>query len=343
MATKSAETEPTANGPDAEVTTSEADGTTTTEVNEAETGDKSPQPDIGESFFRDLLNELGDGVYFVDPDRRISLWNKGAERITGFPAEDVIGKCCADNVLQHVDDKGECLCTSTCPLAATIKDGKRRCADVFLHHKDGHRLPVRVQTSPLFDRYGWIVGGIETFRDNSERQADAERLRKLARMAFLDELTGISNRRYLDSALRSRFSELNRNEMNFGLIMIDVDHFKQFNDNYGHETGDRVLQVVSETLSKNCRSFDTVGRWGGEEFVVIVGDAGAEDVRRLASQLCALVASSSVTAGENRLSVTISLGATTARKDDTPQTLGSRVDALLYRSKDTGRNRVTFA
>jgi len=236
----------------------------------------SAKLDVGESFYRDLLNEVEDGIYFVDPKRRITFWNKGAERITGYSAAEVVGISCADKILMHVDAAGNCLCNAACPLKATIEDGNRRSAHVFLHHKDGHRVPVRIQAAPLFSRYGRLLGGIETFYDTSGRQVDVERMRKLASLAFMDDLTGLPNRRYLDSTLKNRFADLKHNGWDFGLIMLDVDHFKRFNDEHGHDTGDKILQVVATTISKACRNFDSVGRWGGEEFLVIVGNADAE-------------------------------------------------------------------
>ena len=96
-----------------------------------------------------LLADISDGVYFTDQYRTIVYWNKKAERITGFSAEEVIGYHCHDNILNHVDDQGRSLCHSICPLAHTIKDRQPRASHLFLHHKQGHRIPVHVRTMPL--------------------------------------------------------------------------------------------------------------------------------------------------------------------------------------------------
>ncbi len=294
------------------------------------------------SFYEELLDGLDDGIYFVDPQRRITFWSQGAERITGYKAVDVVGSCCSDNILMHVDDKGKCLCKSGCPLAATMKDGEHRSADLFLHHKDGHRVPITVRASAVHDRTGRIIGGVETFHDGSSQQADLQRIRELEQMAFLDSLTGIANRRYLDNSLGSRFAGVDRALGGFGLIMLDVDRFKKFNDTYGHETGDEVLQMVARTLSHNCRPFDTVGRWGGEEFLIVVGRAKGEDIQALAETLRALVEKSSLTVDGQPLSVTASFGATMVRPGDDAHSLTARADESLYQSKESGRNRVTF-
>ena len=133
-----------------------------------------------ESFQR-IVDNLHDGLYLVDRNRVITYWNKAAERISGFAAAEVIGKSCADNILSHVDGKGCALCTGVCPLAETMCDGRLRRADIYLHHKDGHRIPVAVRASPLTDEAGRVVGGIELFTDISHRAASELRIQELER------------------------------------------------------------------------------------------------------------------------------------------------------------------
>ena len=115
---------------------------------------------------RRILDEIQDGVYFLDTDRRITYWNRGAERITGFKSDEVLGRCCSDNILMHVDHAGLQLCKGHCPAARTIADGSFQEDEVFLHHKQGHRVPVRVRTSPVRDEAGGIIGAVEIFNDN---------------------------------------------------------------------------------------------------------------------------------------------------------------------------------
>ena len=100
-------------------------------------------------FYRELLDNLYEGVYYVDRQRRITFWNKAAETITGYSRREVLGHKCFQNLLKHVDDQGVSLCLSACPLAQTIQDGQPRSTSVYLHHKDGHRLPVAVRVAPL--------------------------------------------------------------------------------------------------------------------------------------------------------------------------------------------------
>ena len=176
-------------------------------------------------------------------------------------------------------------------------------------------------------------------QDNSAPMATLERLRELQDQAYLDELTRIANRRYLEIFLAARFNELERFGRPFGVIFADLDHFKQVNDTFGYQVGDSILKMVAETMVKTCRSYDLPGRWGGEEFLWVLGNLQDEgQLKTTAERLRNLVANYSLTLPDHDVRVTISLGATMARPQDTLETLIRRVDSLLYLSKAVGCN-----
>ncbi len=294
-----------------------------------------------EELYRDIVENMSDGIYFVDRERRITYWNKAAERITGYSAAEVVGKSCADNILVHVDAIGRQLCQGSCPLVASMGDGAAHEAEVYLHHKLGHRLPVWVRTSLLSAADGSFAGAVEMFTEISSRQALQEQVEELKKLALVDALTGLPNRRHLEAQLHSRLEELRRSGVGFGLLFMDIDHFKQFNDRYGHDTGDQVLAVVANTLSLSVRPFDAVCRWGGEEFAGIFPHTDAPTLQGIAERLRVLVAHSRVVAGSVGLTVTVSIGGTLARPEDSAAALVKRADTLMYASKTRGRNRVT--
>ncbi len=288
-----------------------------------------------------LLDSLFDGVYFVDVNRRITYWNAAAERITGFSRADVIGSCCADNLLRHIDASGRELCLSGCPLAATILDGKTRESGVFLHHALGHRVPVSVRTSPVRDDTGAIIGAVEIFSDNSSSLQILQEFEQLKQDAYLDALTGVGNRRYGEMTLSSRMFDQHTHDIPFGVLFIDIDHFKLFNDQYGHKIGDDVLVMATKSISFSLRKMDVVARWGGEEFVVILSGASRVIVKSVSERIRILIENSFMVVGDEKLHVTVSIGATMSRKDDTVEKIVSRADKLMYLSKSGGRNRVT--
>ncbi|MEO5351018.1 MAG: sensor domain-containing diguanylate cyclase [Magnetococcus sp. YQC-3] len=289
-----------------------------------------------------MVERLADGVYFVDRDRRILYWNEAAVRITGYSKEEMLGVQCSDNILMHVDERGGNLCASGCPLSHCIEhEQESHDYDIFLHHKNGHRVPVHVRATPLRNREGDVIGVAEVFTDKSSQELISQRIKELEQMAFLDSLTSIANRRFLDHELRCRFDEWQRMKFPFGILLMDVDHFKKFNDNHGHVIGDIVLKMVASTLCAVGRPFDTYGRWGGEEFIGIIKNVDTASLLRIGERCRIQIANAFLQEAGEILRVTISMGATMVTHDDTVESLLERADQLLYRSKSDGRNRVT--
>lgn len=297
---------------------------------------------VGEGFVKSLLDGLDEGVYLVTRDRRVLVWNRGAERITGFTREDVVGRGCAENLLVHTDDQGRPLCFSSCPLTAAMEGRKETYAHVYCRHRDGHRIPVSVRVSPVFGEDGEVVGAIETFSDDSEARVLREEVARLAEQASTDPLTGLPNRRAFDEALDLAIYRFERHGHSFGLLLLDLDRFKAVNDGHGHAIGDTLLQAVARTLSYTRRRDEIVARWGGEEFALLVQPIeGVDRVRAVADRFRAMVGSTRIAAPQGLLSVTASVGASLARKGEDAPALLERVDRLLYRSKADGRDRVT--
>lgn len=295
-----------------------------------------------QQFYIQVLDNLYEGVYFVDNNRRITYWNKSAEAISGYSRDDVLGQPCWNNILKHIDQSCHTHCQDSCPLAWTLADGETREVELYLHHKQGHRVPVSLRVSPLRDEQGNICGAIEIFVDNSAKAAILERVEELEKMAMVDHLTKLPNRRYLEAKLPHILSEYQETGLAVGVLFIDVDHFKKINDIYGHDIGDEVLKMVANTLIINCRASDIFCRWGGEEFVGILHNVTDKQLEEISNKLRVLVAASSLDIGQSEIKVTISIGATISRPNDTPKSLLKRADDLMYYSKQTGRDRVTI-
>lgn len=302
----------------------------------------SAREDTSSSFHARLLDSIFDGVYFVDSERKITYWNRGSESLTGYTAHEAVGRHCYDNFLVHVDEIGCALCTNGCPLNSTIHDGKRREADVFLRHKLGHRVPVCVRVAPITDDLGHIIGAVEVFSDVTAKKQVERRVDELEGLAFRDTLTGVANRRYIEMKVKQALEESQQFGHSFGLLMLDIDHFKHVNDAHGHDAGDIVLKAVSATLVKSLREKDIVGRWGGEEFLVLLSDVNAAGLPVLAERCRTLVEKSGALTEGSRVSVTISVGATILVNQDSAESIVKRADQLMYLSKTGGRNRTTI-
>jgi diguanylate cyclase (GGDEF)-like protein/PAS domain S-box-containing protein len=294
------------------------------------------------AFYRELLDHIGDGVYFVDRERRIQYWNEGACRLTGYKAEEMLGKSCQDDLLCHVDQTGKRLCHNGCPLAASMCDGKPHEASIFLRHKQGRRVPVSTRVQPMRGADGSIIGAIEIFSDNSV-QLDAQRKAEaMNRLAFLDHLTQLPNRRFLEMSLDTALSEYKVHGDTLGVMVIDIDEFKKINDSLGHSGGDRALQEAARTLTGSLRPTDIVGRWGGDEFLAIARNVDRETLSKLAQRCVALIGQTAIFGHEGqRISLSSSVGAALSRPGEGAEELIQRADELMYQSKNGGRGRAT--
>lgn len=290
--------------------------------------------------YQAIFDDLYEGVYFVDKDRGITFWNHGATQITGFTSSEMIGHLCYDNLLNHVDEQGRQLCLDGCPLQETLRDGEPRSAQVYLHHKNGHRVRVNIRIRPFVFK-GEIVGAAEVFSNADTALLDIS-AQELERLALFDQLTQLPNRRYIDTFLENQLRDYHSLGIPFGVMMLDLDFFKRINDAYGHGTGDEMLKMVAATFQNAMRRNDFIGRWGGEEFVAILRGVTHLELRTIAEKICRLVEQSGLKRGEEYLRVTVSIGTSLVQPEDNAISIVQRADQALYISKNEGRNRVTL-
>ncbi|HZQ69098.1 MAG TPA: GGDEF domain-containing protein [Terriglobales bacterium] len=293
------------------------------------------------AFHKTLLDNLFDGVYFVDHERTIRYWNGGAERLSGYAAEEAVGKRCYDNFLCHMDEKGAVLCKAECPLMKSMETGQTQEAEVSMRNRAGERVFICVRVAPMSDSSGQIIGAMEVFAEATARTRIESRVRQLEQLAFVDELTNLPNRRFVEVRLRQTLELLREFNRAAGVLMIDIDWFKRVNDTYGHDAGDATLRLVAHTLKRGVRTVDVVGRWGGEEFLVILSDVNADMLHLIGERCRNAVAEAVLSSQEQRYQITASIGATLLDEKDFPESVIKRADGFLYKSKTAGRNRTT--
>jgi diguanylate cyclase (GGDEF)-like protein/PAS domain S-box-containing protein len=289
----------------------------------------------------DILNNLYEGVYVTDKDRVIRYWNRGAERISGYSRVETMFNSCKDGLLKHVNGNGVCLCEEGCPLLRTLEDGQVREADVFMHHKDGHRVPVHVTATAIRDEKGEIVAVAETFHDATEMRMAKEMMQTMDRVAMIDPLTGLANRRNLEHRLEQRLEEHELYGWPVAVFIADIDQFKSINDEYGHEVGDRVIKMVGSAFAAAARTTDMVGRLGGAEFMGILTLDSREGMETLGERARMMVEQSFLLADGKNLGVTVSMGFAMAEAGDSMDSIIKRADRCMMESKNAGRNRVT--
>lgn len=290
-----------------------------------------------------VLEHLYEGVYLMDINQKITYWNKGAEKIAGYSNLEVVNKLQCGDIFKSINEDGTNQCDEDSRLSEILEyEPVSETRKVFLRHKDGHQIPVTVRAIAIRDKTGDVIGSIRLFHDFHSKEFLEKELREFRDLAMIDQLTGLKNRRYADTLLQTKLVELKNYELPFGVLFIDIDHFKKVNDQYGHRTGDVVLQMVARTLINNTRPSDVIIRWGGEEIVIVlVGNLDITKLKNVANKLRILVEKSNIMIEGIPLSVTVSMGATLARGVDDPDSLMIRADQLMYSSKSAGRNRVT--
>ena len=293
-----------------------------------------------ERIYLEIVNSMREGVYLTSQDRTILFWNKAAESITGYRKEEIVGKHCQNTPLEHIDSEGRTICMTGCPLHATLLDGQQRSRNIFLKHLKGHRLAVKAQFFPIRED-GRIVGAIEIFTPESTTEYNNDLIENLSNSAMNDQLTGLPNRRKVESFLDFRLKERELFLHDFFVVFLDIDHFRYFNNTYGHDAGDVVLKSIADAVKQVIRTNDLFGRWGGEEFIGVFMIKNEKDALLLAEKIRVLIENIDIVIHGKALKVTASLGITKALEGDTIDSVVKRADELMYQSKKNGRNKVS--
>jgi diguanylate cyclase (GGDEF)-like protein/PAS domain S-box-containing protein len=285
----------------------------------------------------EIFKHLTDGAYIVDDTRKMIYFNPVAERISGYKHDEIVGKHCYDNILNHIDEKGTKLCLFGCPLKATIDHQETNKADVYLHHKEGHRVKVRVKTIPL--TIDGVRYGIELFNDLTEVSSVhlVKALKEEKHISRSDALTTLKNRRYLNELIEGTTII---KEKNHAILFIDIDDFRGFNNTYGHEVGDKVLKQVSKTIVKNIRTSDEAMRYGGEELVVILHQVSLDEALLVAEKLRILINASYLRLKDKNLSVTVSIGVSLFKEQANLKEAIKHADLAMLNAKKQGKNQV---
>ena len=292
-----------------------------------------------ERQYRLLADYSTDIITHLGLDGRRLYVSPACERMLGYHPVELVGGLLQDTT--HPED---------CPrLAANVAEilstGRAPPVTYRVRRKDGIYLPVEMQGQKLDDEQGFIVA----LRDISARRRVEDLLHQannhLQRQVMLDGLTSIPNRRCFDLTLQKEFRRNARSQTPLGALMLDVDHFKAFNDRYGHQAGDACLQSVAEIISKQLRRpADFAARYGGEEFVVLLPDTDEAGAQAIAHRIRAAVEAEGITHGGSAFGVvTVSIGVGVVRPqsgENAEAGLVSAADAALYRAKINGRNGV---
>jgi diguanylate cyclase (GGDEF)-like protein/PAS domain S-box-containing protein len=293
-----------------------------------------------ERFLNTVFESINDPFNIIDSDYRIIKANEPYAKMRGKTIEQLIGRCCYE-VLQDRND----ICEE-CSVEDTFNSGKPHAKEKLASFAGGKQAWIEIYTYPIFDENGKVLSVIEYTRDITKRKrTEAERdilVDKLQHLYRTDDLTGLLNRRALIERLEEEVRRTKRYKSQLALIICDIDYFKDINDTYGHDIGDRVLQVVSNLIKDSLRNTDIIGRYGGDEFLLILPETSMEGAKEIAERVRLNVKDFELQmSGNKSVKTTLSLGVAEfdADKEDIDGLI-KRADNALYMAKGKGRNRV---
>lgn len=286
------------------------------------------------------LNSIGDAVIWTDLAGTICYHNQLAESMTGWPRAEANGRL-LDEVLQVIDDdtreRIHCL-RDRLPLALQVP--QTPVSNCLVVRRNGSETPIEYSATPIRNRSGAAIGLLIVLRDVSAARALSLRM---SHLASHDALTDLPNRLLLNDRLARALARASRHGRRLAVLFVDIDHFKDVNDAFGHIVGDELLQAVGRAITMCVRSSDTVSRHGGDEFVVVLSELEhVEDAAKGAEKVIAALVQPHRFAGQD-LHITVSIGISVFPNDgEDAGALLVKADMALYHAKELGRNGYQF-
>jgi diguanylate cyclase (GGDEF)-like protein/PAS domain S-box-containing protein len=297
-----------------------------------------------ERFLNTIFNSIRDPFCIFDSDFRIIRVNDAYAQMKNKRVEELIGAKC------HEILEGKNSMCEGCVVGKSFHSADPCAKDKPVIQQDGTESWMEIYTYPILDEQGEVSHVIEYTRDVTDRRkSEEERRRLIEKLEYLsktDSLTGLINRRALTDSLVYEIDRSKRYGSDLSLILCDVDNFKEINDSYGHDAGDRALQELSETLKTFLRKTDIAGRYGGDEFMVILPETSVRGAENLAEKLLSAVRTTQLRLqNHNPIRLSMSIGLAELQADRAGENIDSfikRADDAMYVSKQAGKDRVSI-
>jgi len=273
--------------------------------------------------------EVSEAMMITDATGTILGINPAFTAVTGYTPEETVGKRPGFLNSGWHDDE------FYAGLWRAVRETGSWSGEIWNCHRSGRVFPVQETITAITNGEGQPTHYVAILSDITDRKRLETELESLARH---DALTSVFNRGRLSDFLDHELARCGREAIPFSLILLDIDNFKRINDTYGHRSGDEVLRGLTRRLEANLRQSDLLGRWGGEEFLILLPNTDQAGAQTTAEKLRAVIETADLGVPDQ---ITISLGVASYRHGDDASTLVDRADQAVYRAKAAGRNRAT--
>ena len=283
-------------------------------------------------LYKLLIDQLDEGIYIVDRDRRILYWNGGAERISGYYAHEIVGRIFQGDLLMHCDDSGRAVSGQTCQVVDVMDRGTPRECTLYMRHRHGHRIPVHLRSQAICEAGGERVGAVEVFEE-----AAAPTLPDLSNLAAyncVDE-TGALTRPFGEMKARQAAEALNLFGIPFAWVRIALDDMDLLEHRYGHGMVEAAVKMIAETVANSLKTLDWLTYWDRGEFRIEARGYSLTELEDLRCTLQILVCKSTLEWWGDPVRITVSIAARMAERGETLESLERWEDeALVSREKE---------
>lgn len=294
-----------------------------------------------ERFLNTIFDSIRDPFGIFDSNFQIIRVNDAYARMRNKDARGLIGRKCHEALHNRTS-----VCDG-CAVSTTFNSAEPCVKDKFMKLHDGTRSWVEISTYPILDEDGNVSHTIEYTRDITDRKRSEEEkqllIEKLEYLSSTDGLTGLMNRRALTDSLLYEIDRAKRYNSELSLILCDIDNFKEINDACGHDAGDQALQTIAASLKTILRKADIAGRYGGDEFMLILPETPVKGAEKIAEKVLSAVRNAEMNFTEDKsIRLSLSIGLSSLEVDsDTVDSFIKRTDDAMYASKEGGRDRVS--
>ncbi len=296
----------------------------------------------GQNLITNLIDNICGSISVIDENLNILFWNQALEKLTGIESKSAVNNKCQRNLLIQGSDEKLQICFKACPVLQSFKDKVIRSYKVYILHKEGFRIPAIMKVMPVNNKIDSLNAAIIGFYDSSPKLNMPHPPEELKNMNMLDSLTGIGNEKYIKMNLGYRLDEKKKYGFQVGLLFCILDNMESIEDAYGTVVKDKFINMIGNTISKNIRYFEFVGRWNENSFLIILSHVNHSKLDLIGNKLRLLSEKSSMQIRDTLIHTTISIGGVFADSSSTVESLIEKSAKLADLSQKSGKNRVTL-